>query len=167
MDTEDYDAAINNISNEINTQFNSSFAQAEKSFDVKAIGNNISITKTVSDVEKVNTSKLNEITREKDTYTRQGEINEWQAQNKLDTLFFLQILFIYLGIVIVLIFLRQAEVISNGSVYVVGGVLLLVVIGVLWNRSSYTEKSRDKRYWNRRYIGLNDSNLSATAQCSP
>lgn len=167
MDTEDYEAAIKNISDQVNTNFNTSLAQAEKSFDVTSIGNNITIAKTVSEVGKVNTSKLNEITRERDTYTRQGEINEWQAQNKLDTLFFLQILFIYLGIVIILIFLRQAGVLSNGSVYTVSGVLLLVVIGVLWNRASYTEKSRDKRYWNRRYIGLNDSNLSATAQCSP
>jgi len=114
-----------------------------------------------------NNSKVSEARRQKDTYTRQGEINEWQAQNKMDTLFFLQILFIFLGLVIVLLFLRQGGIISDSVMYVIVGVLLLIVVGVLWNRASYTEMSRDKRYWNRRYLGLNDSNLSSTSQCSP
>jgi hypothetical protein len=103
----------------------------------------------------------------KDTYARQAEINEWQAQNKLDTLFFLQILFLYFATLVILIFLRQSGFIPSSMLYIIGGIGLFIVIGVLWNRASYTAVSRDKRYWNRRYIGLTDSgDLQAKLQCS-
>ena len=101
----------------------------------------------------------------RDTYTRQGEINEWAAQNKLDTLFFLQITFLYFCVMIVLFFLRQSEMIPSGVVYGVGGVLLLIVFFILWNRASYTQTSRDKRYWNRRFIGIDDVNLTSEQKC--
>jgi hypothetical protein len=103
----------------------------------------------------------------KDTYARQAEINEWQAQNKLDTLFFLQILFLYFAVLVILIFLRQSGFIPSSMLYIIGGIGLFIVIGVLWNRASYTSVSRDKRYWNRRFIGLTDSgDLQAKLQCS-
>jgi hypothetical protein len=103
----------------------------------------------------------------RDTYARQAEINEWQAQNKLDTLFFLQILFLYFAVLVILIFLRQSSLVPSSMLYIIGGIGLLIVIGVLWNRASYTSRSRDKRYWNRRYIGLSDSgDLQAKLQCS-
>jgi hypothetical protein len=94
----------------------------------------------------------------KDTFTRQGEINEWQAQNKMDTLFFLQILFLFFTLLVVLVFFRKYDIIPS---YVFNSLVifaLVIVIGVLWNRSSYTSMSRDKRLWNRRYIGLSDDN---------
>jgi uncharacterized protein YdbL (DUF1318 family) len=103
----------------------------------------------------------------KDTYSRQGEINEWQAQNKLDTLFFLQTLFIFFTFVVVLLYFRKAGTLPSSSFYIFLGIALLIVIGILWNRASYTMNYRDKRYWNRRYIGLGDSGgLSASLQCA-
>lgn len=102
----------------------------------------------------------------RDTYTRQGEINEWQAQNKLDTLFFLQSLFIFLVILVILVFLRQYGLLVGSAFYVVVGLFLAILVGIMWNRASYTLYSRDKRYWNRRFIGLNDSGLQAKLQCS-
>jgi hypothetical protein len=162
---------IDQITTDINSNFNNSFTGAETSSDGvvtygRMIGRNMTLSKVAGDLNDSNVAMENETKKKRDTYTRQGEINEWQAQNKLDTLFFLQILFIFLGITIVLIFLRQAGIIGSGAMYMIVGILVVVVIGVLWNRVSYTEKSRDKRYWNRRYIGLDDSNLSAS-QCSP
>jgi hypothetical protein len=99
----------------------------------------------------------------KDTYTRQGEINEWQAQNKLDTLFFLQLTFLFFTLMVIMIFLRQYGFMTTGMIWLLGGFFLLILIGTLWNRLSYTMYSRDGRYWNRRYVGLTDSGLSATA----
>jgi hypothetical protein len=93
----------------------------------------------------------------KDTFTRQGEINEWQAQNKLDTLFFLQILFLFFTLLTVLLFLRKYDIISGYSFNYFVLIAIIIVIGVLWNRASYTIMTRDKRLWNRRYIGLDDS----------
>jgi hypothetical protein len=102
-----------------------------------------------------------------DTFTRQGEINEWQAQNKMDTLFFFQITFLFFVVMILLILLNKYEIVSS---YVMNTILILlgiVVVGVLWNRASYTAQSRDKRFWNRRYIGLADNgNLSASVNCA-
>jgi hypothetical protein len=101
----------------------------------------------------------------KDTYARQGEINEWQAQNKLDTLFFLQITFLFFTIIVFFLFLRQYGIISSSLLWMIISVLGILVIGTLVSRLSYTSNSRDTRYWNRRYLGLSDSGLSAKIAC--
>lgn len=102
----------------------------------------------------------------KDTYARQGEINEWQAQNKLDTLFFLQITFLFFTIIVFLLFLRQYGIIGSALLWMIISVLAILVIGTLISRVSYTSNSRDSRYWNRRYLGLSDSGLSAKIACA-
>jgi hypothetical protein len=100
-----------------------------------------------------------------ETYARQGEINEWQAQNKLDTFFFLQSTFIYLMIVILLIFLRRFGVLPSSSFYSILIFLTLILIGIFYNRASYTIFSRDKRYWNRRYLSLNAAAIPPPPAC--
>ena len=102
----------------------------------------------------------------RDTYTRQGEINEWAAQNKMDTLFFLQVFFLYLCVMVGLVYLRHAEMIPSAVVYGVGGFLFVIVLLILWNRASYTYISRDTKSWNRRFIGIDDVNLTAKQQCN-
>jgi len=126
------------------------------------LSRNQSITDIANDMIKMNeTSKGG-----KDTYARQGEINEWQAQNKLDTLFFLQASFLYFTLVVVTIFLRQYGILPGSVMWAINVLFGIILIGILWNRASYTYNSRDKRYWNRRFIGLADSGLSAKAMCS-
>lgn len=132
----------------------------------RLVGKNASLSGISSQLYTQNQDSMNTYTRAKDTYTRQGEINEWQAQNKLDTLFFLQILFLFFSVMVILLYLRQGKVLSATSVYSVIGFLLLVVIAVLWNRISYTNISRDTRYWNRRHITANPNALSSSNQCS-
>lgn len=152
-----------------NTDFKQSFLPSlDTSFGAvntgKLIGRNNSIATLTEQQIAVNNSTRNAFTEAKDTYTRQGEINEWQAQNKLDTLFFLQILFLFFVIIIALLYLRQAMILGNTAVYWTIGFLLVVVIGVLWNRVSYTNLNRDSRYWNRRYISTNTA--TTANQCS-
>ena len=102
-----------------------------------------------------------------DTFSRQSEINEWQAQNKLDTLFFMQILFLYFAVLVICLYFRQVGIFPSSVFYIIAVLGFLIVGGVLWNRASYTRTSRDKRYWNRRFIGLGDSgDLAAKLQCS-
>jgi hypothetical protein len=126
------------------------------------LNRNMTITNIANDMIKMNeTSKGG-----KDTYARQGEINEWQAQNKLDTLFFLQASFLYFTLVVVTIFLRQYGILPGSVMWTINVLFGIILIGILWNRASYTHNSRDKRYWNRRFIGLADSGLSAKAMCS-
>jgi hypothetical protein len=102
----------------------------------------------------------------KETYARQGEINEWQAQNKLDTLFFLQLTFLFFTVLVFLLFLRQYGVITSSILWIFVVILGLLVVGTLVSRVSYTSNSRDQRYWNRRFLGLSDSGLSAKIACA-
>ena len=124
----------------------------------------LSRNRTIADIATDMTAQnLQSTNGSKDTYSRQAEINEWQAQNKLDTLFFLQLTFLFFTLMVILLFLRQYGAMTNGMVWMVGGFCMLLLIGTLWNRASYTMNSRDKRYWNRRFLGLSDSGLSAKA----
>jgi hypothetical protein len=125
----------------------------------RLVGRNNSLSDISKQLYDENTLTQNSYLQAKDTYTRQGEINEWQAQNKLDTLFFLQILFLFFSVLVVLLYLRQGKMLSGTAVFGTAGILLLVVIGILWNRVSYTNMSRDSRYWNRRYIAANPNAL--------
>jgi hypothetical protein len=153
----------------INTAETNNFLQTLNSAD--GASNNsltygvlLSRNKTIDDIAKDMTAQNLQTTNgSKDTYSRQAEINEWQAQNKLDTLFFLQLTFLFFTLMVFLLFLRQYGVMTNGMLWMIGGLFLLLLIGTLWNRASYTMNSRDKRYWNRRFLGLSDSGLSAKA----
>jgi|LauGreDrversion4_2_1035121.scaffolds.fasta_scaffold220240_3 hypothetical protein len=155
----------------VTQQVNANFIQAINTSEGTAnnaqtygtlLSRNQSITDIANDMIKMNeSSKIG-----KDTYVRQGEINEWQAQNKLDTLFFLQASFLYFTLVVVTIFLRQYGILPTSTMWTINVLFGIILIGILWNRASYTYNSRDKRYWNRRYIGLADSGLSAKAMCS-
>jgi hypothetical protein len=81
---------------------------------------------------------------------RQYEVNEWSANNKLDTLFFYQILLISLTLTAPLLYLNKNGLISSTVFYGVTGLLAIAVILTLIVRYQYTVGSRDLRYWNRR-----------------
>jgi hypothetical protein len=132
----------------------------------RLVGRNATLSHISDQLITQNSETKGTYEQAKDTYTRQGEINEWQAQNKLDTLFFLQILFLYFSIVVVLLYLRQGKMLSGTAVFGTVGFLLLIVIGILWNRASYTSMSRDSRHWNRRYIAANPNALDGSSQCT-
>jgi hypothetical protein len=154
---------------ETNNLFTSLNSAAQNAQQALTYGMYLSRNKTISDIA-VDMTEQNkrQNTGARDTYTRQAEINEWQAQNKLDTFFFLQCSFLYLSIIVILLFLRQYGAMPDMSLYILIGILTVILVGILWNRASYTSNSRDKRYWNRRFIGLDDagSGLQAKLQCS-
>ena len=82
--------------------------------------------------------------------TRQYEINEWSYNDKLDTLFVFQILFVTIVLAAGLVYLSRLGFLSNTIMGLVVGILLFVDIAVLLYRYTYTKKSRDQRFWNRR-----------------
>jgi hypothetical protein len=100
-----------------------------------------------------------------ETYARQGEINEWQAQNKFDTLFFLQCMFIYLMIFIIFMYLWRKGMLPSSTYYWIIIILTIVLVGIFWNRYMYTRTYRDNRYWNRRYLGLDKSMEPTQTAC--
>ena len=82
--------------------------------------------------------------------TRQYEINEWSYNNKLDTLFVFQLLFVTVLLVAGLTYLNRVGLLSMPILGMITAALLVVDIVVLMNRFRYTQKIRDQRYWNRR-----------------
>lgn len=82
--------------------------------------------------------------------TRQYEMNEWSYNNKLDTLFVFQIVFVTLLVVAALSYLNRIGLLSMAILGVITGILLFVDIAVLINRFRYTQRARDQRYWNKR-----------------
>ncbi len=82
--------------------------------------------------------------------TRNAEIKEWYFNNKLDTLFVFQLIFISLCTLAVIAYLLKLGVFGSGFFGMLVGVLILVIILVIANRAIYTEKVRDKRYWTKR-----------------
>jgi hypothetical protein len=96
---------------------------------------------------------------------RQYEINEWASNNKRDTLFVFQIVFITVLLAAALTYLQRAGFISASLLGLLTGIIIFVDIVVILNRSSYTAKTRDKRYWNRRAFGTKKLPVVPGALC--
>lgn len=97
---------------------------------------------------------------------RQNEINEWANDNKLDTLYFLQVLFISLTFISSLMFLNSKGLISS---YLLN--LCIVLVGafaafVLITRARYTNVRRNPRYWNKMRF-TKEAGESSDDTCGP
>ena len=91
---------------------------------------------------------------DKDTYnmqlaSRQTEINEWAYNNKMDTLFVFQVLFISLLIICILMMFSYKGVIGRAFVWYTFGILVIIDVLIIINRAIYTNRIRDKKEWNR------------------
>ena len=111
------------------------------------------LTNLATDLNNVTTKQVTENTINKQLADRQYEINEWSNSNKLDTLFFLQILFISLTLTAVFLFLMQ-----NGLLpYYLFGLFSFLTVAfaviVLIYRARFTAVKRDGRYWNKQKWG--------------
>ena len=93
----------------------------------------------------INTAKYNN-----DLATRQYEINQWNYNNKMDTLFVFQLLFVSLVLSAIFVYMSKIGLFGNALLGLLCGLLLLIVIMVMVVRAIYTAKTRDQRYWNRR-----------------
>ena len=85
-----------------------------------------------------------------DLATRQIEINEWSYNNKMETLFIFQVVFISLLLMSLLFYLKGTGVVGGSFVTYVFLLLVLIVGLIIINRAVYTATTRDGRHWNRR-----------------
>ena len=99
--------------------------------------------------------------------TRQYEINEWSYNNKMDTLFVFQIMFVTLLITAALVYLNSLGFLSTTILGLVVGILLFVDIAILINRFNYTYKVRDQRYWNKRQFEKKSVPQGSGSICPP
>jgi ABC-type siderophore export system fused ATPase/permease subunit len=100
------------------------------------------------------TGSVNQMNSDKALSKRQHEINEWTANNKLDTLFVYQQLLIILCTTIVLVYLLKRGLISTTVFFIIIITIGLIFIFTIINRVQYTNKLRDGRFWNKRSFEL-------------
>jgi hypothetical protein len=94
-----------------------------------------------------------------DLANRQIEVNEWAYNNKTDTLFFFQLLFISLMFITILMSVRSLGHLSGEFVWYSIGVLTIINVVIIINRSVYTNTKRDTRSWNKKkFAGDNAMN---------
>lgn len=91
-----------------------------------------------------------------DLANRQVEINTWSYNNKMDTLFVFQILFMSILFVAILMGLKTTGVIGAAFIWYSFTILCILVALIVINRSMYTNYRRDKRQWNKMHF--NDDN---------
>ena len=80
---------------------------------------------------------------------RKSEMNEWTVNNKRDTLFVMSSLFIMLSGLLLLTGLYRMGVVGSTLWIALGIPLLVVFTLIVINRSQYTARLRNKRYWNK------------------
>lgn len=108
------------------------------------------------DMENKNISAIDTSKYNHDLAQRQYEINEWSYNNKMDTLFVFQLLFVTLALTAGLAYLNRLGILSIYILGLVVGVILIIDIAVILNRYAYTAKVRDQRFWNRRQFAKKD-----------
>ena len=125
-----------------------------------------------SDVEKlekviaeVNTNYEAGVDSDKKLTRRQFEINEWAYNNKLETLFLLQLLFISVLVLVLFLFLSKSGYISGTLAGSLSVLLFLVVGYVMYIRWNYTNSIRDTRLWSRRSFPLEPSTNPSMGHC--
>lgn len=118
----------------------------------------------VSDLAGTQDYNLSTAKRNSDTAQRNQEIKEWYYNNKLDTLFVFQLMFISLCILAAIAFAAKMGFISNTLVGILIGFEIVIMILIISNRAIYTDKVRNKRYWNKRIYGVVGSSLPGGIQ---
>ena len=103
-----------------------------------------------NDIDQVAKKQLNNSDINAGIIRRQQEINEWSNSNKLDTLFFLQVLFICLTMICVLVFLKSSGYISTTLQVFLMVLIAAFAVFVLISRARYTSSVRDSRFWDKK-----------------
>lgn len=91
-----------------------------------------------------------------DVATRQIKINEYAYQNKMETLFFLQIMLVSILIVGIFAFGASLGFFSPVLIWYIAIILFVMDVLILAGRAAYTMNLRDRTLWNRRFFTYED-----------
>lgn len=98
-----------------------------------------------------------------DLANRQIQVNEWAYNNKTDTLFVFQLLFISLMFVTILLVIKGMGHIGGDFVWYSMTVLIIINAMIIINRAVYTNTKRDSKLWNKkRFSGDNGTKSPIT-----
>lgn len=89
------------------------------------------------------------ILHDKQIANRKYEMNEWSINNKNDTLFVFSSGFIMLSGLLLITALYRIGMISSYLWVALGAPLIIIFILIVVRRAFYTERLRNKRYWNK------------------
>jgi len=107
------------------------------------------LTSFTKDVDDMTVAQLNVKNINKGLAGRQYEINEWANFNKLDTLFFMQVLFISLSLIgISTYFFRNGAITSATYTFIAYAVGLMAILMLIF-RWRFTRVKRNHRYWHK------------------
>jgi len=95
-----------------------------------------------------------------DLANRQVQVNEWAYGNKMDTLFVFQLLFITLMFTTILMVLKGQGFLNAAFVWYTMGLLMLLIVMIIINRSMYTNTKRDSRSWNKKHFDGDNTQAS-------
>jgi hypothetical protein len=102
-----------------------------------------------TDVTKVASDQINVSSINKNLTSRQNEINEWSNYNKLEILYFMQIIFISLSLIGILAYLLSISYISSSLFWTVVSVIFVIDLLIIVLKSRFTTMNRDGRYWHK------------------
>lgn len=148
-------AALSGLTAQNRSKFAKAFNDLGKHFDME--DSTINYSNRNQDVIEQNnhnlnslSSSVNHIKYNKDISRRQVEINEWYYQDKLETLFFMQIFFMAMLAMCIVFYFRKSAMISSRFAGYLTFILLLIVGLTCFYRYFYTNKFRDPRWWYKR-----------------
>ena len=90
--------------------------------------------------------------------TRQIRMNDYAYQNKMDTLFFFQILLLSLLILCIFAYGSRMGFFSTALVIYIGIILIFINTILFLGRYAYTVNLRDPNLWSRRRFAYETSN---------
>ena len=114
---------------------------------------NNDVDRLTQNIEESNAMALQGVSQDKQNSKRQFEINEWYNNDKLETLFFLQLFFVASLVMIIIVSVQKRGFIAAPLAAALSGLIAVGVAGVGIYRYMYTEQTRDPRLWNRRRFG--------------
>ena len=127
---------------------------------------NTDLNNAQNNIIQIANSNTTALTFDMDNTKRQFLVNEWYAQNKLESLFFLQVAFLALVTSLIVIQLGKMNVIPfQFGKYIVFVIATAAAILALY-RFNYTRYTRDVRYWNKRKFTDSPGALKAESSCA-
>ena len=103
---------------------------------------------------------------DKDLTRRQVEINQWYFEDKLETLFFLQMFFIVMLAEAIVVYLQKNSFITMPFASFLTAILFAIVTAVGLYRWRYTASIRDVRFWHKRNFREKQT-ICQGAACNP
>jgi hypothetical protein len=113
---------------------------------------NANLKNVASYIKDHNNSVRTTVNHDKDMSKRQFEINEYYYNNKLDTLFFLQVFLISTLTMAIILYMNKKGYLTTPMTGLLTLLLTVIVVIVGVTRYFYTTRTRDRRLWHKRYF---------------